>query len=79
MIVVPSAVASQSEASGVGLEQCIVGLPACVTIMTRDKAGGPCRSGNAILSAEVGGRHARSAKLKQTKLMYATLCYITLN
>uniref|UniRef100_A0A8C7G486 RING-type E3 ubiquitin transferase n=1 Tax=Oncorhynchus kisutch TaxID=8019 RepID=A0A8C7G486_ONCKI len=52
-IITTSAVASQSEASGVGLEQCIVGLPACVTIMTRDKAGGPCRSGNAILSAEV--------------------------
>ncbi|KAK6322982.1 hypothetical protein J4Q44_G00053210 [Coregonus suidteri] len=52
-IVTTSAVASQSEASGVGLEQCIVGLPASVTITTRDKAGGPCRSGNAILSAEV--------------------------
>uniref|UniRef100_A0A6Q2YTA5 Tripartite motif containing 2b n=1 Tax=Esox lucius TaxID=8010 RepID=A0A6Q2YTA5_ESOLU len=52
-IVTTSAVASQSEASGSGLEQCIVGLPACVTITTRDKAGGPCRSGNAILSAEV--------------------------
>ncbi|XP_029615548.1 tripartite motif-containing protein 2 [Salmo trutta] len=52
-IITTSAVASQSEASGVGLEQCIVGLPACVTITTRDKAGGHCRSGNAILSAEV--------------------------
>ncbi|KAL0970686.1 hypothetical protein UPYG_G00245710 [Umbra pygmaea] len=52
-IVTTSAVASQSVASGPGLEQCIVGLPACVTITTRDKAGGPCRSGNAILSAEV--------------------------
>ncbi|XP_052314992.1 tripartite motif-containing protein 2-like isoform X1 [Oncorhynchus keta] len=52
-IVTTSAVASQSEASGVGLEQCIVGLPACVTITTRDKAGGHCRTGNAILSAEV--------------------------
>ncbi|XP_070978436.1 tripartite motif-containing protein 2 [Oncorhynchus clarkii lewisi] len=52
-IVTTSAVASQSEASGVGLEQCIVGFPACVTITTRDKAGGHCRTGNAILSAEV--------------------------
>uniref|UniRef100_A0AAZ3R4W0 RING-type E3 ubiquitin transferase n=1 Tax=Oncorhynchus tshawytscha TaxID=74940 RepID=A0AAZ3R4W0_ONCTS len=52
-IVTTSAVASHSEASGVGLEQCIVGLPACVTITTRDKAGGHCRTGNAILSAEV--------------------------
>lgn len=48
-----SAVASQSEAMGAGLEQSIVGLPASVTIVTRDKSGGACKSGNAILSAEV--------------------------
>lgn len=48
-----SAVASQSEAMGAGLEQCIVGYPASVTIVTRDKSGGACKSGNAILSAEV--------------------------
>ncbi len=48
-----SAVASQSEAMGAGLEQCIVGHPASVTIVTRDKSGGACKSGNAILSAEV--------------------------
>nr|XP_057922824.1 tripartite motif-containing protein 2-like isoform X2 [Doryrhamphus excisus] len=52
-IVTTSAVASQSEAMGAGLEQCIVGLPASVTIVTRDKSGGACKSGNAILSAEV--------------------------
>ncbi|KAM6949260.1 tripartite motif-containing protein 2 [Aplochiton taeniatus] len=52
-IVTTSAVASQSEAIGPGLEQCIVGLPTSVTIVTRDKAGGGCRSGNANLSAEV--------------------------
>jgi len=46
-------VASQSEAMGAGLEQCIVGHPASVTIVTRDKSGGACKSGNAILSAEV--------------------------
>lgn len=38
---------------GAGLEQCIVGHPASVTIVTRDKSGGACKSGNAILSAEV--------------------------
>uniref|UniRef100_A0A8C4DTK2 RING-type E3 ubiquitin transferase n=1 Tax=Dicentrarchus labrax TaxID=13489 RepID=A0A8C4DTK2_DICLA len=52
-IVTTSAVASQSEAMGAGLEQCIVGHPASVTIVTRDKSGGACKSGNAILSAEV--------------------------
>ncbi|CAL1591083.1 unnamed protein product [Knipowitschia caucasica] len=52
-IVTTSAVASQSEAMGVGLEQCVVGHPACVTIVTRDKSGGACKNGNAILSAEV--------------------------
>ncbi|XP_047442322.1 tripartite motif-containing protein 2-like [Mugil cephalus] len=52
-IVTTSAVASQSEAMGIGLEQCIVGYPASVTIVTRDKSGGACKSGNAILSAEV--------------------------
>lgn len=48
-----SAVASQSEAMGAGLEQCLIGHPASVTIVTRDKSGGACKSGNAILSAEV--------------------------
>lgn len=38
---------------GAGLEQCVVGHPASVTIVTRDKSGGACKSGNAILSAEV--------------------------
>uniref|UniRef100_A0A3Q2DHW1 Tripartite motif-containing protein 2 n=1 Tax=Cyprinodon variegatus TaxID=28743 RepID=A0A3Q2DHW1_CYPVA len=52
-IVTTSAVASQSEAMGSGLEQCIVGHPASVTIVTRDKSGGACKTGNAILSAEV--------------------------
>ncbi|XP_034020958.1 LOW QUALITY PROTEIN: tripartite motif-containing protein 2-like, partial [Thalassophryne amazonica] len=52
-IVTTSAVASQSEAMGAGLEQCIVGYPSSVTIVTRDKTGGACKSGNAILSAEV--------------------------
>uniref|UniRef100_A0AAY4CWF1 Tripartite motif-containing protein 2 n=1 Tax=Denticeps clupeoides TaxID=299321 RepID=A0AAY4CWF1_9TELE len=52
-IVTTNAVASQTEASGDGLEHCIVGQPASVTITTRDKSGGLCKSGNAIISAEV--------------------------
>lgn len=38
---------------GAGLEHCVVGHAASVTIVTRDKSGGACKSGNAILSAEV--------------------------
>ncbi|CAF90325.1 unnamed protein product, partial [Tetraodon nigroviridis] len=52
-IVTTSAVASQSEAMGAGLEECLVGHPASVTVVTRDKSGGACKSGNAVLSAEV--------------------------
>uniref|UniRef100_A0A673HH30 RING-type E3 ubiquitin transferase n=1 Tax=Sinocyclocheilus rhinocerous TaxID=307959 RepID=A0A673HH30_9TELE len=52
-IVTTSAVASQTEASGEGLEQCVVGQPATVVITTRDKSGGLCKTGNAIISAEV--------------------------
>ncbi|RXN06411.1 tripartite motif-containing 2-like protein [Labeo rohita] len=52
-IVTTNAVASQTEASGEGLEQCVVGQPATVIITTRDKSGGLCKTGNAIISAEV--------------------------
>uniref|UniRef100_A0A672L4W9 Tripartite motif-containing protein 2 n=1 Tax=Sinocyclocheilus grahami TaxID=75366 RepID=A0A672L4W9_SINGR len=52
-IVTTNAVASQTEASGEGLEQCVVGQPATVVITTRDKSGGLCKTGNAIISAEV--------------------------
>lgn len=52
-IVTSSAVASQTEASGEGLEQCVVGQPMSVIITTRDKSGGLCKTGNAIISAEV--------------------------
>lgn len=38
---------------GAGLEECLVGHPASVTVVTRDKSGGACKSGNAVLSAEV--------------------------
>lgn len=38
---------------GAGLEECLVGHPASVTVVTRDKSGGACKNGNAILSAEV--------------------------
>ncbi|TRY84899.1 hypothetical protein DNTS_002019 [Danionella cerebrum] len=52
-IVTTSAVASQTEASGEGLEQCFVGQQTCVIITTRDKAGGLCKMGNAVISGEV--------------------------
>ncbi|XP_063042933.1 tripartite motif-containing protein 2 [Engraulis encrasicolus] len=52
-IVTTSAVACQTEAKGEGLEQCAVGVPTSVTIVTRDKAGGLCKAGNAVISAEV--------------------------
>ncbi|KAK3511100.1 hypothetical protein QTP70_030305 [Hemibagrus guttatus] len=52
-IITTSAVASQTEASGDGLEQCIVGQPTSVIITTRDKSGGLCKSGNAVISGEV--------------------------
>lgn len=53
MLVFISAVASQSEAMGAGLEECLVGHPASVTVVTRDKSGGACKHGSASLSAEV--------------------------
>uniref|UniRef100_A0A672MWQ3 Tripartite motif-containing protein 2 n=1 Tax=Sinocyclocheilus grahami TaxID=75366 RepID=A0A672MWQ3_SINGR len=52
-IVTTNAVASQTEASGDGLEQCVVGQQATVVITTRDKSGGLCKTGNAVISAEV--------------------------
>lgn len=58
VLVSTSAVASQSEAMGAGLEECWVGHPASVTVVTRDKSGGACKNGNAILSAEVGASGA---------------------
>uniref|UniRef100_W5LFL7 Tripartite motif-containing protein 2 n=1 Tax=Astyanax mexicanus TaxID=7994 RepID=W5LFL7_ASTMX len=52
-IITTNAVASQTEAAGEGLEQCVVGQPASVIITTKDKSGGVCKTGNAIISAEV--------------------------
>ncbi|XP_048826010.1 tripartite motif-containing protein 2-like isoform X2 [Brienomyrus brachyistius] len=52
-IVTTNAVAYETEASGEGLRQCVVGQSNSVTITTRDKDGEPCRSGNANLTAEI--------------------------
>lgn len=52
-IITSNAVASQTEAAGNGLEQCVVGQPTSVIITTRDKSGGLCKTGNALISAEV--------------------------
>ncbi|KAL7845973.1 hypothetical protein AOLI_G00241650 [Acnodon oligacanthus] len=52
-IITTNAVASQTEACGEGLEQSVVGQPTSVIITTRDKSGGLCKTGNAIISAEI--------------------------
>uniref|UniRef100_A0A3B3SVL7 Tripartite motif-containing protein 2 n=1 Tax=Paramormyrops kingsleyae TaxID=1676925 RepID=A0A3B3SVL7_9TELE len=52
-IVTTNAVAYETEASGEGLQQCVVGQSNSVTITTKDKDGEPCRSGNANLTAEI--------------------------
>ncbi|KAL4618132.1 tripartite motif-containing protein 2-like isoform X2 [Arapaima gigas] len=52
-IVTTSAVAYETEASGDGLRQCLVGHPTSVIITTKDKDGEPCKTGNASLTAEI--------------------------
>uniref|UniRef100_A0A3B4C3C8 Tripartite motif-containing protein 2 n=1 Tax=Pygocentrus nattereri TaxID=42514 RepID=A0A3B4C3C8_PYGNA len=52
-IITTNAVASQTEACGEGLEQSVVGQPTSVIITTRDKSGGLCKTGNAVISAEI--------------------------
>ncbi|XP_062865705.1 tripartite motif-containing protein 2 [Trichomycterus rosablanca] len=52
-IITTNAVASHTEASGEGLEQCFVGQPTSLIITTRDKSGGLCKTGNAVISWEV--------------------------
>lgn len=52
-IVTTNAIAYETVASGEGLRQCVVGLPTSVTITTKDKDGGLCKTGNACLTAEI--------------------------
>lgn len=52
-IITTNAVAFETVASGEGLRQCIVGHPTSITITTKDKDGELCKTGNAILTAEI--------------------------
>ncbi|XP_018611769.2 tripartite motif-containing protein 2 isoform X2 [Scleropages formosus] len=52
-IVTTSAVAYETEASGEGLRQCVVGHPTSVIITTKDKDGEPCKTGSASVTAEI--------------------------
>uniref|UniRef100_A0A1A8DKX9 Tripartite motif-containing protein 2 n=1 Tax=Nothobranchius kadleci TaxID=1051664 RepID=A0A1A8DKX9_NOTKA len=48
-----NAVAFETVATGEGLRHCVVGVPTSVTITTKDKDGGLCKMGNAIITAEI--------------------------
>lgn len=52
-IVTTNAVAAETVATGEGLRHCVVGQPTSVTITTKDRDGGLCRTGNALLIADL--------------------------
>ncbi|KTG44267.1 hypothetical protein cypCar_00019447 [Cyprinus carpio] len=52
-IITTNAVAAETVATGEGLRHCIVGQPTSVTITTKDRDGGLCRTGNALLIADL--------------------------
>uniref|UniRef100_A0A8C2HUM3 Tripartite motif-containing protein 2 n=1 Tax=Cyprinus carpio TaxID=7962 RepID=A0A8C2HUM3_CYPCA len=52
-LITTSAVAAETVATGEGLRVCIVGQPTSVTITTKDRDGGLCRTGNALLVADL--------------------------
>lgn len=52
-IITTNAVAAETVATGDGLRHCIIGQPTSVTITTKDRDGGLCRTGNALLAAEL--------------------------
>ncbi|XP_066514851.1 tripartite motif-containing protein 2 [Hoplias malabaricus] len=54
-IVTTSAVSGETVATGEGLRHCAAGRPTSVTITTKDKDGGLCRTGGALLTAELSG------------------------
>uniref|UniRef100_A0A673MZT5 Tripartite motif-containing protein 2 n=1 Tax=Sinocyclocheilus rhinocerous TaxID=307959 RepID=A0A673MZT5_9TELE len=53
VIITTNAVAAETVATGEGLRHCIVGQPTSVTITTKDRDGGLCRTGNALLIADL--------------------------
>ncbi|XP_029355163.1 tripartite motif-containing protein 2 [Echeneis naucrates] len=52
-IVTTNAVASESVATGEALRHCTVGIPTSITITTKDKDGELCKTGNAVITAEI--------------------------
>uniref|UniRef100_A0A8C1VZY3 Tripartite motif-containing protein 2 n=1 Tax=Cyprinus carpio TaxID=7962 RepID=A0A8C1VZY3_CYPCA len=52
-IITTNAVAAETVATGEGLRHCIMGQPTSVTITTKDRDGGLCRTGNALLIADL--------------------------
>uniref|UniRef100_A0A9J7Z9U0 Tripartite motif containing 2a n=1 Tax=Cyprinus carpio carpio TaxID=630221 RepID=A0A9J7Z9U0_CYPCA len=52
-LITTSAVAAETVATGEGLRVCIVGQPTSVTITTKDRDGRLCRTGNALLVADL--------------------------
>lgn len=52
-IITTNAVASETVASGEGLRHCVVGVPTSVTITTKDKDGELCKTGNAVITAQI--------------------------
>ena len=54
-IVTTNAVAGETVATGEGLRHCAAGRPTSITITTKDKDGGLCRTGGALLTAELSG------------------------
>uniref|UniRef100_A0AAR2K4T6 RING-type E3 ubiquitin transferase n=1 Tax=Pygocentrus nattereri TaxID=42514 RepID=A0AAR2K4T6_PYGNA len=54
-IVTTNAIAGETVATGEGLRHCTAGRPTSITITTKDKDGGLCRTGGAQLTAELIG------------------------
>uniref|UniRef100_A0A8C4ZU85 Tripartite motif-containing protein 2 n=1 Tax=Gadus morhua TaxID=8049 RepID=A0A8C4ZU85_GADMO len=54
-IATTSAVASHTVATGDGLRQCAVGVATSITVTTKDKDGELCKTGNAVLAADLAG------------------------
>lgn len=52
-IVTTNAIAAETVATGDGLRHCVVGQPTSVTITTKDRDGALCRTGNALLTADL--------------------------
>ncbi|TRY95322.1 hypothetical protein DNTS_021508 [Danionella cerebrum] len=61
-IISTNAVATETVATGEGLRHCIVRQPTSVTITTKDREGNLCRTGNALLVADLCGSDGSSVE-----------------